>query len=355
MNKQLSIYLDLMRFLAAMAVLLSHIDFPQFINLVKFRSFGHDAVIVFFVLSGYVIFYVSDTKEKNIKDYFISRFARLYSVLFPALILSLVVDNIGHSINQDLYKFPPFFENNWLLYRFLANLFFINQLWFLNTQFLANAPIWSLGYEFWYYVLFGFAFFVKNRAIKILLLAGTCLLIGPKILILLPIWLMGTLTYYLHRKINLSHSISLILYLTSFILMAIFIYTYQYKMHTVAFLPSIYSYSKTYLADYLFGLFFGLNIFSFKYVNFDRILRWEKLIRNMASNTFSIYLYHLPLIMFYAALLKTKTNDIFSLSLVFLFTLTTIYFLALFTEKKKYIFKAYITKLFQIFTRFWAK
>ena len=71
--------LDAIRGLAACYVVIYHIiatlkGFPQIIKDVFF-SFGQEAVILFFLLSGFVIAY-SVYKKQNItfKDYFIKRF-----------------------------------------------------------------------------------------------------------------------------------------------------------------------------------------------------------------------------------------------------------------------------------------
>ena len=59
MQRTTSVYLDLLRFLAAAVVFAGH-AYPQRLTggvpaLWRFWSFGNDAVMVFFVLSGFVI------------------------------------------------------------------------------------------------------------------------------------------------------------------------------------------------------------------------------------------------------------------------------------------------------------
>ncbi|MFQ3189263.1 MAG: peptidoglycan/LPS O-acetylase OafA/YrhL [Paraglaciecola sp.] len=82
-------------------------------------------------------------------------------------------------------------------------MFFVTQIWFLSAIPFSNGPFWSLGYEFWYYVIFAIVFYIKTP-IKYLLLLVICLFVGPKILLLLPIWLMGVMVY----KITISGKIS---------------------------------------------------------------------------------------------------------------------------------------------------
>ena len=66
MNRGTSAYLDLLRFLCAAIVILVHADWLQIdgrLPLVwRLPGAGHDAVIVFFVLSGFVIAHVAQDR-----------------------------------------------------------------------------------------------------------------------------------------------------------------------------------------------------------------------------------------------------------------------------------------------------
>lgn len=67
MNKEMSLYLDLIRFVSAFLVFVYH-SFGNGITggfLWQIGGYGHTAVMVFFVLSGYVIAYVIVDKRKN--------------------------------------------------------------------------------------------------------------------------------------------------------------------------------------------------------------------------------------------------------------------------------------------------
>jgi len=79
-----SLYLDILRFAAALCVLLSHANMREIVDRDLFpQSLGHDAVVIFFVLSGYVIAFVADTRESTRTGYWTSRLARVYSVALP--------------------------------------------------------------------------------------------------------------------------------------------------------------------------------------------------------------------------------------------------------------------------------
>src|ERR1700730_8312582 len=197
MNRSTSIYLDLVRFLAATTVLIGHANFDELTGGLPYLSglnmaTANDAVIVFFVLSGLVIAYVADTKENTLREFFLSRLARLWSVVVPALLLTVILDYAGSRIAPSLYD-PEWTDNPVL--RLAANLFFVNELWFSSIRPFSNAPFWSIGYEFWYYVVFAAAFFVRRPA-SFGWLGLVALVIGPRILVLLPIWLLGVWVYY---------------------------------------------------------------------------------------------------------------------------------------------------------------
>jgi peptidoglycan/LPS O-acetylase OafA/YrhL len=65
----------------------------------------------------------------------------------------------------------------------------------------SNVPYWSLCYEFWYYVLFAVLTFTRGRK-RLLWCCAVALLIGPKILLLAPVWATGVL---LQRWTALQH------------------------------------------------------------------------------------------------------------------------------------------------------
>ena len=54
--------------------------------------------MVFFVLSGYVIASTVERKRElgiTLNSYYLDRFSRIYSVLIPAIILTVLLDAIG--------------------------------------------------------------------------------------------------------------------------------------------------------------------------------------------------------------------------------------------------------------------
>jgi len=129
-----------------------------------FTGFGHQAVMVFFVLSGFLI---SATIIKSCisgtwswRKYLINRSTRLYAVLIPGLLLGSLWDIAGSSLfaSTGVYTHavsdlgPAIAVNNLSVGYFFGNLLFLQTI--ICPPFGSNAPLWSLANEFWYYVLF---------------------------------------------------------------------------------------------------------------------------------------------------------------------------------------------------------
>src|SRR5690242_6900946 len=122
----LSLYLDLIRFAAALVVLLSHawlVLFPMY----PLHWPGPAAVIVFFVLSGFVIAYATDRSERSLANYTLDRLSRLWSVALPALGFGIVLSSfVGQSV------FMPELAESSALLRTAVNAAFMAQAWFLD-------------------------------------------------------------------------------------------------------------------------------------------------------------------------------------------------------------------------------
>ncbi|HET7086314.1 MAG TPA: acyltransferase [Rhizomicrobium sp.] len=319
MTKAESLYFDFVRVVAAMVVLIGHVAviMPGTLN---FYDLGHYAVVSFFVLSGYVISYVSDTKERTGTAYFISRAARVYSVALPAIALTIVLDMIGrHGINHQIYNNFP---HSWPPMRALVSATFTNEVWFNSLILFTNGPYWSLCYEVWYYAIFGAAVYLKGRA---RLVSVACLLAaaGPKMLLLFPIWLLGVALY--RYKAVFSRSVGIALFLASSI--AVVVLTHS----SLAFLIgewmsgtlgahnfALLEFSGDFLTDYIFACLIALNFIAAR--SFEGLIstdgRLGAVIRWAAGSTFSLYLFHRPLVVFLIAVTGVRPTTVSSLILI---------------------------------------
>jgi peptidoglycan/LPS O-acetylase OafA/YrhL len=171
--------IDWMRGLAAVAVLVGHVRglFMQDYSAVRqpcvfWKAFyvltglGHQAVIVFFVLSGFLVggtvLSRSSQQRWHFRDYLTRRLVRLYAVLIPGLLLTLAWDQLGLHLfgGEGLYGghlaaahlTMPDVRVTSSSGHFLGNLFFLQHMFV--APFGSNGPLWSLSYEFWAYLLF---------------------------------------------------------------------------------------------------------------------------------------------------------------------------------------------------------
>ena len=360
MNKTVSIYLDLVRFLAAFIVFLSHLSFTRLTggSYSWFReyNFGSDAVIVFFVLSGFVIAYVADSREKDLSSYTISRLSRLYSVVLPALILTFLLDKWGSTIDPVAYD-GWWYADDMPVLRFLTNLFFVNELWFYSVKPSTNSAFWSLGYEFWYYVFFAVAFYFKGN-IRIILITVILLITGPKIMLLCPIWLIGAGVYYLNRHYTVSEFTGWFLFLFpvfAYWLIKVFGIDQQALCLTKASLGSDFVQYKLWHSDefvisYLYGSliamnFIGINAISSRIGGLLSVC--ERPVRYWAGLTFSIYLYHYSLLQFFNTITMYgfEKDDPVRHVLLLIIVLTLIVLLGSMTEKKKSVAKRILNKI----------
>lgn len=187
--------LDVFRFAAALAVVITHVCLPEFgTGWGEHLEFGTVAVPVFFVLSGFVIRFVTRTRESSGRDYFIDRASRIYSVVLPALLVTVAAG--GVCLLLDRGRFLQDWSSTFAhpVARIALNLAFLSQAWGHNTIPFANLPFWSLGYECPYYVLYGLMFYGRGWA-RVALLAAVAGLVGPQVLFLLPVWWMGCWVY----------------------------------------------------------------------------------------------------------------------------------------------------------------
>jgi peptidoglycan/LPS O-acetylase OafA/YrhL len=220
-SQKFSAELNCFRWVAALLVVISHIRNLLFVNygdleqtsaLIKLfyfvTGFGHEAVIIFFVISGLLVGGTSLHKQFggrfDATDFMIHRFSRIYIVFIPALLAGHLLDNAGLAYFNDSglythttqYNFNRIFASvsSWDI--LLANMLMLQHVTVpaLGT----NGPLWSLAYEWWYYCAFFCAVGAisaangrRTRAAYACLLLMMGLLLPAKIVLWFLIWLLG--------------------------------------------------------------------------------------------------------------------------------------------------------------------
>ncbi|PKO88938.1 MAG: hypothetical protein CVU18_05795 [Betaproteobacteria bacterium HGW-Betaproteobacteria-12] len=301
-NRETSIYLDIVRVSAALIVFFGHISGQRLTGgvLWQFGPFMDDAVVIFFVLSGFVIAHVVSVREQSLQSYAIARAARMYSVALPALFLTFVLDALGKTISPELYSTSWGYVDKNNLLRFASGLMFLNQIWYSNISIGSVLPYWSLGFEVWYYIIFGIAYFSSVKY-RLLLLTLCCLIVGPRIIILLPLWLSGFYAYKLISTRQPAFGLSLTLFLLSVVLYLFYWYDLRLVIKGVD-VP--WFLGDNVLTRYTVGLLFTIHLVGFAGISslFRSVFaRFEMQIRWFAGATFTIYLFHLPVAQFLSA------------------------------------------------------
>ena len=356
MNRATSIYLDLVRLLAAVAVLLTHLAYPQLSGgwLLPLRTYGNDAVMIFFVLSGYVIAYTAATRDLDVRDYLLNRCARLYSVAIPAILVTIVLDQAGRALNPDAYA-GFWYKSEQPVLRVLTALTFTNELWFNSWRLFTNGPSWSLGYEFWYYGLFAAGWYFDGWRRWALFAAG-CLLVGPKVLLLFPVWLLGVWVYRVNRRGNVSPSTGTLLFFGSMLAYIAFrtsgmrevLLEWSYAELGRNFVIHSLAWSNEFLSSYLLGLLVAFNFIGCQAISgflTPGLERIAPFVRDWAGYTFSIYLFHYPLLRFLGATGLFDPASPLAITALFTLTLLGCRVLANYSEKRKDAARALLEKL----------
>jgi peptidoglycan/LPS O-acetylase OafA/YrhL len=110
--------------------------------------FGQEAVLIFFLLSGFVIFANERIRALHPYGYFWRRLRRIY----PALLVALIVSTLVAYDNGDLARRFNFSQ----LIGTLLNLQDTSGLkpGVIVDPYLGNDPLWSLSYEMFFYLIF---------------------------------------------------------------------------------------------------------------------------------------------------------------------------------------------------------
>lgn len=353
MNRAFSLYLDLIRFGAACLVYIYHSNQRWLVKEpLWFSDYGHSSVIVFFVLSGFVIAYVTDTKENEWTRYAASRLSRVYSVVLPTLLLTLLLDGIGRQLRLDSYSYPI----DQIPVRLLASLLMLNETWFISITMFSNVPYWSITYEFWYYLLFGVISFLPRRQ-ALWLAVVIFALLGPKLLLLAPIWYAGVLLYRCKscEQMPLRQAWTLTLGSTALIVLAhgFGLFNAMHLGFAELVGPVAYrelTFSKFFIADYLLCALVVCNFAGVRRLCRDTHLDIEWLehpVRFVAGFTFTLYLMHQPLFLFWGSVLRGDPRTLWPWLCVTVLTFASVWLLGLFTENKRHLLRQWILRQLQ--------
>jgi len=333
LGKAESLLLDIIRISAAAMVAAGHLTQPFFSdNWPDLTFLAQGSVAVFFVLSGFVIRYVTCRRPSTFEKYSKDRASRIYSVVLPALLVTLIADSISRHVN------PVFYVSNWGTFSrplggMFENLVFSAQVWKRDISPLSNSPFWSLNYEVAYYVLYGCWFYLTGRK-RWFWIAAITLIEGPSVIYLFPLWIAGCIAHDLYQKWNASGTTALhlnraILGILGVLTVAFIATQVSHRLgQAAAHLITSKSFQRGRLrpGQYSFGLvgtiFFMRLLLAARQIHIATDTRLVRFVRFVSEGTFPLYLLHFPLLVLIAACIPYNHASAFQKILIFLTVLT---------------------------------
>ncbi|MEM8720415.1 MAG: acyltransferase [Cyanobacteria bacterium P01_G01_bin.39] len=327
MKQQRFFWLDVVRGLCAVAVCTGHLRVMLFIDYSELQSasvinkilyfvtgIGHQAVMIFFVLSGFFVGGSILKSRANFSwiEYFIARLSRLWIVLIPALLFTFLIDQLIQAVAPNilagayysLWNSGPLqdqsYSNSWET--FLGNTFFLQKI--LTPIYGTNDPLWSLTNEFWYYILFPLCVYASgncfDRSKPQLYLRVAAAFAALTIFLWLPapirlgyfVWLMGVIIYLIYARMSRIKVPLLLIGTVMFI--ASLAYSESFAWQEIVNIPR----------DLVVGVAFS--VLCLGLLNLPNPatgkLGLVKLIRGLSEFSYSLYLSHFPPIILIGAL-----------------------------------------------------
>lgn len=161
-----------------------------------FTGFAHQAVLVFFVISGWLVGGSLLNKMGQpgaVVNYAIDRATRLWTVLMPTFVLTLLLGLAAGILHWDSIDVSA--TNEFSAIAFAGNLFGLQGI--VVEDFGGNYALWSLANETWYYVMFPvMVLLFTTRRTTVRIASGAALAIGAallpvEIIMYFAIWLLG--------------------------------------------------------------------------------------------------------------------------------------------------------------------
>lgn len=346
----LSIFLDLVRGLSALAVLVGHaVALKIYTGQFPFSEMlQHNAVMVFFVLSGLVISSSIRRNNYELSEYFIARMSRILPVSIPAVFFAAGCYSIGHAYG--VVNFGATHYDMLSLRSFMMPLFFLSETGY-GVGPAWDQPYWSLCYEESYYALFGCAMLLRGRK-RAIWCATIAIIAGPRILLLAPIWLVGVwLTYFgCAAQVSLRAGIRCVAVAAVALLLITHFSWYgsEWAWAMIGRTAVSEGHAQYFVTDYALGLAIGLGFVGARPIAeqfYPLLQKFERPIRALAGFTFTMYLFHWPLFSLMRALGWTCGRNEAAFVFVLMFIIAASALLARVTEHRRGVVRQFLTQL----------
>lgn len=300
-----SLLISLLRGAAALEVAAAHLraeffpglrsmdDPPAWYQALAFLTgFAHQAVVVFFLISGWLVggsLWNKYGKPQALTLYAIDRLTRLWTVLVPTFLLMTAIGIVSGQVNPRAVDFAT--DNPYSLTVMLANLLGLQTI--SVPQFGGNYPLWSLANETWYYVLAPLLLVMLHgrqwpaRVATGLLIAGIAALLPLAVTLYFCIWLLGAA--FSRVRIDCSRGIQALIACSVLVLAMFFRLTGDNDDQTIASFPQDLLISLAVLL--LLSALMGKADFSQ-----GRARRLHAVAKGLSSFSFTLYVVHVPLL-----------------------------------------------------------
>ncbi len=279
--------------------------------------YGHQAVIFFFVLSGFVIhlryarqLQTEPDKGFDFLPYLVRRIRRLYPVLLATLALTFILDRIGRAAGFSVYQsntlyglindVRPAFDFG----RLLNGIALIP----VAPEWGSNLPLWSLRYEWAFYLVYPLLWFIFRRSMKwaTILLGVLCGLsfipaLWPlealrRVAALMIVWWFGAILAEIYTG-RIQIKLSKIAPLVGLLLILPFSVEPFFKMDET-------------LRDVLWGLAFMGGLATFLvWRNAGRSLRLLERLEGLGKFSYTLYAIHFPILFLLSGWLISRSVD----------------------------------------------
>lgn len=354
LTKSESLGLDLIRAIASQMVVIGHgISFFGIFKMLHAPHFPwmqNIAVVIFFILSGFVITYSAIIKSRGDSytffDFFADRASRIFSAYLVAIFFILAVDGLSIYVNSDAYAYTKAFNMPTFLYN-VAMLqdyplkHFIDMPVIDATSFGSARILWTISIEWWIYMFFGVMFFCMHKNEKASI---------PKVALFIPSYIVVAWYLYDSRGGNLS-----IFWACG---MICFIFYEKYRNNVTGLFANILvllsslstcisiQYTIVNAYNLLFAISLAISIVSFiNATNYFAISKIEKVVEFTAAYSFTLYLVHYSIMDFMARNLSFK-NGYAAFICAFLISNAVALVISKFSERTfRFMLKDFIYKL----------
>jgi Predicted acyltransferases len=321
---------------------------------------GALGVIIFFFISGILISHsalknLATKEDYSIVDYLVERFARIYTALFPCIILVFALQMIRQFLLNGSFTIPRALGIEYVL----VNLAMLQNLTGIGiTNYGYNVVLWTLNLEWWLYIAFGAAifalFYIKKKPVVSVLLGVVGVFVWIYLLVplsvsvgipvnngLLYCWAAGAMItmLLLKTRIGVRGRFALLSLVPLLLVLIVWRILYLVKVPSVGIVYDITF--EALLGGIILCLVLSSN-------GFNTIpSRVSKLVKGLADYSYTLYLVQFPILSFCFMFIPQVNFYVYLFILGLLFVMTNLfaYIIASCTERHHRQVAEYIKRL----------